>query len=505
MALNWKIYPVRDLGGGVNQAVSPFLVGPNEMKSVINYDLNQIGALEKVTGYAQHGDDIQSDTVGLSPLYYGSGQQVQIAAADTGAAVDTYKYDSSDGSWDAQSLTLGTGFKCEFAQFLDGLFMVNFNDDTYFYNGSTWSTSTNTTNAPKARYVLRYLDRLYLAYVDISGTTHNSRVVMSELPDDSYNISWDTSDDGLYFDVAPKNGDFITGLGNNFSRLLVFKEETLWRYDTNSLFQFPGAPGTNNNRTIVNVLDSTVYFHSSGVFGVQGNQVINYSRKVQHIIDGVSSTNLDKLCAYGKGDYYYIYLGDINNSIENIIINKCLGILDVARMRWTFESIAHEPTIFAPYRDDRSDVTYDDSAIAYNQDDKSYDSTITASDFIFFGADDGNIYQINAGNKTFDGTTIKASFETHNYYFAGIHARGQLQACKVYVKDGRRLKLFYSIDDGSWRPIERYEQGNHEIYFQFDSNAIGNRIKFKGTDSSTGEKSRVRGFDIFFTKQANIV
>lgn len=459
--------------------------------------------MEKDTGYQQHGGDVSDDIVGLTPFYY-SGQQSQLAAGDNGSTVDLYIYDPNDGSWDSQSQSLTTGYNVEFEQFLDGLFITNYADDPIFYDGTTFSTSTNLTTAPKAKYVTRYLDRLYLANID-DGTAHTSRVVMSELPDDSYNITWDTSDTGLRFDVAPKNGDDITGLGNNYSRLLIYKENTLWRYDTNTLYQLPGVPGTNNNRTIVNVLDYTIHFHSSGVWGVSGNEGINLSRKIQPIIDGISSTSLDKLCAYGEGDYYYIYFGDINNYHDDIYISKCMGVLDVARGRWRLGSLTHEPTVFAPYRDDRSEVTYDDSSYAYNQDDKTYDAIASGTNFMFFGASDGNVYQMDNLIKTHDGSNIRAYFETHNYYFAGVHSRGNLQAIKVYVKDGRRLKLFYSIDDGDYKPVEKYQQLKDELYLQFDTGIIANRIKFRGTDNSLGNQSRIRGIDIFYTPQSNII
>jgi len=67
----------------------------------------------------------------------------------------------------------------EFCTFLDGLFMCNYTDATRYYDGTSWSQITNVTDAPKAKYIANYNDRLYLANIDISGTTHNSRVISS--------------------------------------------------------------------------------------------------------------------------------------------------------------------------------------------------------------------------------------------------------------------------------------------------------------------------------------
>lgn len=503
---NWQIYPIRDLSGGMQMAVSPFLVSSDELYLVKNWDLEEIGSLEKSSGYEQRGNTISGATniAGLAPFYYGDNQK-EVVAVDTGSAIDMYTYTPSDNTWTAQSLSLTTGTRFEFATFLDGLFAVNRIDSSYFFDGTTWSTSTNLTGAPKARYVIPFLDRLYMANLDISGTEHPSRVALSSLPDASYNITWDTSDTGLYFDVSPKDGDVIKGLGKNFNRLLIFKEESLWRYDTNTLYQFPGAPGTNNSRTIVNVLDWTIYFYKDGIYGVRGNEVVKLSRAIRPIIDGVQSTNLDKLCAYGDGDYYKIYLGDVENSKEGISIDNCVAILDVANQRWAIGSLGHAPTVFARYRDDRSEVTYNDTSYDYDYADKTYDGLVSAEDFIHFGDDTGKIYQISDTAKDFAGTRIRSYFETHNYYIAGVESRAQIHALKAYVDRGRRLKLYYSIDDGPWKPILKYKIFNKELYFEFPQGLEGNRVKLKGTDNSVGLGNKVYGFDIFYTRLNRII
>lgn len=487
-------------------SVSPFMVSSDELYLINNWDLEELGALRKVTGYVQRGNSISgaTDIAGLTPFYYGNNQK-EVVAVDNDSAIDMYVFDPSDDTWTAQSLSFTTGTRFEFATFLDGLFAVNRTDVPYFYNGSAWSTTTNLSGVPKARYVLPFLDRLYLANLDVASVEHPSRVAISTLPDSSYNVSWDMSDTGLYFDVSPKDGDVIKGLGKNFNRLLIFKEETLWRYDTNTLYQFPGAPGTNNSRTIVNVLDYTIYFYKDGVYGVRGNEVVKLSRAIQPIIDGVQSINLEKLCAYKKGDYYIIYLDDVVNTKEDISIDKCIAILDVARMRWSIGTLAHKPAIFAQYRDDRSEVTYDDSSYEYDYADKSYDGLVSAEDFVHFGADNGKIYQIDDDDSDFDGTRIRAYFETHNYFVAGVHARAQFQAVKMYVKQGKRTKFFYSIDDGPWKPIIKYKLFKKEIYFEFGKNVVGNRVKFKGIDNSSGQGNKVHGFDVFYTPLPNLI
>jgi len=502
----WQIYPIRDLSGGMQMMVSPFLINKDEFKFIKNYSLEVLGQLRKITGYSQKGTAIDGATsvAGGTPFYTTSLQK-EVVAIDNSTSIDFYIYAPSTDTWTAQSQSLTTGSRVEFAQFLGGLFSTNYEDSPLYYDGSSWSDSTNLTSAPQAKYVMPYYDRLYLINIQYSGNDHPSRVAMSSLPDDSYNITWDLSDTGNYFDISPKDGDQLMGVGKNFNRLLLFKEESLWRYDTNSLYQFPGAPGTNSHRSIVNVLDWTLYFHKSGVYGVNGESVVKLSRSIQPIIDGVKSINLSNICAYGKGDYYYLYLSDVENYEEDIKIDNCLVVLDVANMRWSIEDLGHSPLAFWNYRDDRSNMTYDDSSYEYDYPLKTYNGLVSAEDFIHFGDDAGNIYEFSSDQLQFDSTDIISYFETHNYYFSGLEGFGKLQAVNLYIENAKRIKLYYSIDDGPWKAIKKYEYKNDRIYLQFDNEIVANRIKFKGIDSSKGTRGIVRGFDIFYTSYNQIV
>jgi len=507
MVVNWKIYSVRDLSGGLNRAVSEFLQAKDEFRRLANWCLDDIGGLKKTYGYVQRGSNITNATsiLGLTPFYYGSNKK-QLAVVDlsTGSS-DVYVYDSGSNSWNAEGLSLSSGAEAEFANFLDGLFMVNYSDATRFYDGSTWYTTTNVTGAPKSKYIMSYRDRLYLLNLDVSGTAHQSRVAYSSLPDDSYHITWDMSSDGQWFDVSPKDGDQIMGVGKNFDRLLIFKENTLWRYDTNTLYQFPGAVGTNSHRSIQNVLDWTIYFHKTGIYGVRYNEVVKLSRPVDEFIEGVSAVNLDRVCAYTDNDHYIIYLGDINNTRTGLKVENCVLDLDVAKMRWAERSLNKSPLVFATYRYDRSEVDYDDSSVTYDDADTFYDGLASAEDMIFFGDNTGKVFMLDKSTTTQDGSAITAMFESPNYYFAGIHLKGELQAVKFYLRNARRIRLYYSIDDKPWMPAVPYRVDGENIIYNFKRGTIANRIRFKGIDNGTGKNAKVLGWDIFYTPTTEVI
>lgn len=446
-----------------------------------------------------------SKIMGMTHFYYTDNQKFIVANDDT-TKTDMLVFDPGPGTFTPQGLNLTKDYKFEFATYLDGLFCVNYADATMFYNGTTWSTSTNVTNAPKSKYIIPYGDKLYLLNIDVSGTKHPSRVAMSSLPDpDAYTITWDMGSTGNYFDIKPKDGDEIKGGAVNSNRLLIYKENSVWRYDTNTLVEISGLPGTNNHRSIQTLMGWTIHFHQSGIYGVNGSEYQKLSRDIQPIIDGVNSLSLDKLCSYVDGDNYCLYLGDISNTLENISIENCVVKLNMTSNIWTVETMQDVPTVFSQYRDDRADLTYDDETIEYDYYDKNYDATMSAKDYIFFGTEDGGVFKLNDEVNTQNTYKIRSYAETWNHYPNGVHGLFQAHALKFYMDNATRVKLAYSIDDEPWKPIIRYVSKPGYIYYQFKSGIIGNRIRFRISDNSTGERVKIYGIDVFYTPQANLV
>src|SRR3990167_6614818 len=144
-------------------------------------------------------------------------RKLLVATGLVGGAVDIVIYDSSLDDWVRQNRTYTAGSSVEFATFLDRVFAVNINDASETYNNVSWSLTDQINGAPKAKYLFPYLDRMYFAYVDISGTTHFSRICYSSVPDVNGDITWNPTVD--YFDVASDDGDIIRGLTENSNKI----------------------------------------------------------------------------------------------------------------------------------------------------------------------------------------------------------------------------------------------------------------------------------------------
>lgn len=185
-----KPYIVPSLDGGMQHKVTKLLNQQNEQYIGKNVDLQyKLGGISKALGYSKKGNTINSGAaiLGAGSLNTSGGGQNLIAFSGT----DAYKFNSGTSAWDAQSRTYTAAQRFEVEKFLDMLFEVNgLTDVPESYNGTSWSTSTNVTDMPKAKYIKEYNSRLYLFHINIPiGGTFPSRVWYSNLPKNN-TLSW---------------------------------------------------------------------------------------------------------------------------------------------------------------------------------------------------------------------------------------------------------------------------------------------------------------------------
>lgn len=494
MAENFQSEKHYDFSGAVNQYVGSLLKADNELNALENGYLDTFGPVKKGKGYEQRGEDVNTGytILGGVAAYKSDGSQKQIVIADGPSNSDAYTFNVTNQQWTPHLLSLTTGAKAQFENFLDGFFMVNFDDATRWNNLSSWSTTTNVTNAPKAKYIKLYLSRLYLGYVAYDGTTFPSRVVYSDLPaGPPYTLSW--TNETNWFDVNPEDGDVIKGLAESANRLLVFKENALYRYDTNTLYKVPGCPGTVNNRTIQNLQGWTIYLHSSGIWAYDGSTSKLISRPIKDIIEGISTINYANATSWVVGDHYYLFVGDVYNSSAGLTIDKCLIDYDISKNAYSWRKLTKSPTIFMVYRDDRSSTTYNDASVTYNSAETTYNGLISSEPRTFFGATDGAVYSFGVGN-TYDGSDIPFFMETKDYWLGDPSLFKLLQKLIVHCDGGRHVSIQYKIDDGDWKMLGRLNRSVTEL--DFPSGTRGRSVKFRVTESSHGDPFTFEGFDI---------
>lgn len=501
MSENYQSESHFDFSGAVNLSVSRLLMADNECTSSTNGELDKIGSIFKVRGYTQRGEDVNSgyNILGMVNGYRPSdGVRKQIAICDGVASSDAYSYNPINGIWTAHGISLTTGAKAEFESFLNGFFMVNFEDATRFNNLTGWSTTTNVTNASKARYIKQYLSRLYLGYVVSGGSTFPSKITYSDLPDTTVSpatLSW--NDTLNYFDVATDDGDVIMGLEVNANRLLIFKQNSLYRYDTNTLYQVPGCPGTSSQRSVRNIQGHTLYLHNTGVWDYDGSTSTLISRKIKDLIDGISTKSLLSANGWVRGDHYYLFVGDIYNPKTGLTINKCLIDYDIAKQGFVWRSLSDSPLVWMDYPDDTSNVTYNSASITYNNSNTMYNAVQSAEQRVYFGTSIGDVMQFDTG-RTYNGVNIPFSVETKDYYL-GYPSFWKLLQKVYFFSDyaGKGFVVQAKLDDKDWITLGRINSTSNCLIFP--SGSICQRVKFRFHESGKGDRFSFEGLDIYYT------
>ena len=494
-----------DYSGGVDQSVGHLILAENESNFIENGELYKIGPVTKTRGYTQRGTDVNTNynILGMcNAVKPSSGTRKQIVIADGASNSDAYTINPSNGIWTPHGLSLTTAAKAEFESFLNGFFMVNFSDVTRFNDLTQWYITTNVTNAPKAKYIKQYLSRLYLGYVVDGGTTYPSRIIYCDLPTGTpETITWNNSIN--WFDVATDDGDVIMGEEVNSSRLLIFKMNSLYRYDTNTLYIVPGCPGTVSQRSVRTLMGMTLYLHSTGIWGYNGESSQLMSRKIQELIDGISAKSQNDANAWIQGDHYYLYVGDVNNMVTGFKVDKCLIDYDIAKNAFAWRSLEDTPLVWMSYPNDTTNITYDSATITYDDANTMYDGTASAADRIYFGTDSGKVMEFNKGGN-YNDKAISFRFETKDYYMGYPSFWKLIQKVIVYTDyAGRGLKMMAKLDDKNWITLIPSSNQINQVQreYLFPSGSLCNRVRFALVESSTGSQFSFEGLDIYLTAQ----
>lgn len=339
-----------DLSGGVQIKSNKYLMKPNQLLRAQNVIGETVGSLTKRLGYTQIGAQITAskDILMNFEFQYGvTPTRKHIVALNT----DLYVWSGS--AWTAQSQSLTADAKGRGTDFVDYFFYANYSDATRSYSGSAWSTSTNVTSAPKAKFVESYRNRLYLGYGNVSSTAYPSRVYYSSLPDSSQAITWDTDND--YFDVETEDGDVLTALAKNKIYLLVFKEGSMHRYDgttgNTSLRPISWNLGAVSQESVVVDENIVLAYSRKGVTMYRGSKPEVISRPVQPFIDRVNQANLGDICAGIHGDHYLCYIGTLTSALpgDSAALTNVVLDYDIPQNLWTYHTIPDAIKVFSNY------------------------------------------------------------------------------------------------------------------------------------------------------------
>jgi len=425
---------------GINRGVSNFDETVGEFVEGQNFATNKIGVLKKAGDYQIKGSQIAAsqDVLGGIDFYRSSGSHDHLVAVNGATNAGIYKYTTS---WASQSQALTKDYPVRFAYSpaLDTLFAVNYADATRSFNGTAWSTSTNVTNAPKARYIIAFGERIYLLNCDVSGTAYPSRAYRSSLVDTG-SITWDVVNDWVVFD------DVIKGVGRNGENMFVGCENSSWIFTKADERYQVSATGCVSHESICDYGTWTFRAARDGIYAFDGGSDTKISLPIQEYWDAIPEASLSKIQAKVLGHHLYIYIGDI--TLEGRSLSNVLFDYNILQNNYNRMSLADEV--------------------------KNLHSYVTSSgQRLFFGNDDGEIFQLfSSGSQN---TAEFTSFvETRWFFGSGPQYQDDYYALWGHGEKLSGLSVFYKVDDSGWQPVGQLNGSTDFVKFH----ARGYRIKF---------------------------
>lgn len=336
---------------GANTNLSPFLQ-PENSPTVLNGcdNSHKLGALLKDTGYKQIGSAIEAskNVDGLFNFRQSSSVQKMLATANDATDDDTQLFYSTGGAW-AEIGAAETAWAnkanidVNMESFIGYCFFVGYGaTDGFLPVGSltntTFSTTTNVTNMPGAKYIKRYRDRLYIGNCDITGTAYPYRVYFSSVPTAGA-ISWTVASDFIDVDYSEE----VTGIGENWDIMIVFTEFSAYMYDQSQKKKIWDKGGY--HRTICNNGASMYFANPDGLYVTTGGQPANISGKMINFFRNSTPTDW---FAEIVDEEYRIYFGD-SVTVNGVTYSNVMGIYDIPTQSWRWRELGHPMRTFAKY------------------------------------------------------------------------------------------------------------------------------------------------------------
>lgn len=356
-------YILDDFSSGMidDAAVSDSLMPRNAVRKAINcvFDTPR-GSISSRLGSARAGVTLGSQVRGLYNFRdAGTGTNHQLITTDNFGT--TFYFDS--GTTFTATLQGDTvALKTRFITFLDRVARLNGTDGVKSWTGATadaWVTTggaLDVANWPSGtRFARVFNSRVYTAGATASPDT----LYYSSLPAASA-ISWTSGNGSL--EVNPNDGESgITALETNGTVLLIFKQNSLYRWDGSSTFANRVINIGTSSQESVAVHDSGwVYFFGIGKGGVgayrtTGGYPQKLSLNIQKWFEAISASSYANVSGFCDDDHYYLSVGSVTVNSETY--SNAVFVFTISTQTWHIEDRGFVFTTFAHYVDSNSNLT----------------------------------------------------------------------------------------------------------------------------------------------------
>lgn len=424
-------------------AVSDSLLPKNAVRKAINcvFD-NPRGSVTGRLGSAAVGNNIGSAVKGIG--YFrdaGSGTNHQLLATDNGGI--TYYL---NGSTFTSTLSGDTAAKkTYFVTFLDTIARLNGTDAIKSWDGnpaSAWATSggaLDVGNWPSAtKYAEVFNSRVYTS----GQTSAPDTLYYSSIPSGNA-ISWTSGNGSLL--VNPNDGESgITGIKTNGTVLLIFKRNSLYRWDGQATFANKvisiGTPSTDS----LALHDSGwMYFFGTGkstvgAFRTTGSYPQKISTGIERWFEAIPASAYENVASFVDDDHYYLSVGSI--TVDGVTYSNAWFVYTISLQAWHIENRAHSLTVFSNY------------------------TNTSSTQFTVGGDSAGNVHQINSG--TLDLTTpiaAECEFSPISLTTRGRTKRFSSSNVVAYASQFQGVKFFVKTDKHNFESLGQMSSESHRF------------------------------------------
>ena len=464
---------------------SPFIPGDNQL--IVCNGVNpsyEYGVLKKDLGYSQIGTTTLQAGKPIRSLYHfrqsSSVDKLLATCNDADGDDDTKLFYSTGGDWTeiAAAETAWNGkedMDIEMESFLGYCFFVGYGATDGFLavgslTGTTFSTATNVTNMPGAKYIKRYRDRLYIANCDISGTTYPYRVYFSSIPTAGA-ITWTVAGDFIDIDYSEQ----ITGIEQNWDRLIIFTEFSAYMYDQSSKKKIWDL-GCAGQRTIQNIGAYMIFANKDNVYMSTGGRPEPIGNNIKQLLQNSTPSNWRSAVV---DEEYNLYLGD-SVSAGGLTYSNVMLTYNINTQMWRWRELGDSVDSLAKY-------------------------TTSGDDFLVLGCADSEIHKKSKYSDTTpiyadDGAPIISHWRTKPYDLTDPSVEKKINEIIAYTEYGNNMTIRYRIFDKNREVLMPFKSIGtlNKVVSKFDNlkKLEGNFIQFEGKELSDQKAFSFFGFTI---------
>mgnify|MGYP001572363394 FL=1 len=320
------------------------------------------------------------------------------------------------------------------------------------------------------KYAKVFNSRVYAA----GATSAPDTLYYSSIPSAS-TISWTSGNGSL--DVNPNDGENgITALETNGTILMVFKQNSLYRWDGFSTFANKVINvGTSSQESVALHDSGWVYFFGIGKGGVgayrtTGGYPQKISLNINKWFEAISASNYANVAGFCDDDHFSLYVGSV--TVNNETYSNAIFVYTISTQSWHIEDRGFAYNVFATYRDSTDALT------------------------IVGGDTSGRIQTINSGNDDI-GSPINSECEFAPLVFTTRSRTKQLGGITAYATNFTGLQLLIKTDQKDYAMLGDIKSTEQNFPSPVDGSELfrGKRFFPKIVASNTSTPFQFDGFE----------